>query len=220
MHAHHAPLFSLTAVVLAAVVPAAGAQEPATEPPLEPVIGAEAPSAAVPEAQVVVAGVAETRFNPTHGTVFFRILGQDFADAGRDARVLVNDATVPPGQTFPTARIVGASYRLPAGLNRIEFTGWDVLGRPLRTQSRIWAGDLALAVDVIDHLGNRPVEAVVTVALEKQPSVTAEQLATAGEALFVDLPDERVRVEARGGSGRTASATVPARQGRLQLRLR
>ena len=106
------------------------------------------------------------------------------------------------------------------GLNRIEFSGWDALGRPLRTERRIWAGDLALAVELVDPVSNTLVDAAVTVALQKQPTVSVERETDQGRVLFVDLPDERLRVEARDASGRTASTTVAARQGRLRLRLR
>lgn len=223
-------LCMLTCALLVVVALDAGAQQAVTESDEAPApaggpgpglaVVPEAAPAQVPEARVAVGGVAETRFNPTHGTVFFHVLGLDLADAGRDARVLVNDAPLAPGQTASSARIVSASYRLPSGLSRIEFTGWDALGRPLRTESRIWAGDLALEVEVVDPIANGLVEAVITVALDKQPTVSVERLAEDGRALFVDLPDERLRVDARDPSGRVASATVQARQGRLQLRLR
>jgi len=230
MHSLRPMLRLLICALLAAAVLDAGAQQAVNEsdvasapvggPDEAPVVAPEIAPAPVPEARIDVGGVAETRFNPTHGTIFFHVLGLDLADAGRDARVLVNDSPLTPGQTVGSARIVSASYRLPPGLSRIEFTGWDALGRPLRTESRIWAGDLALEVEVVDPVANALVEAVITVTLDRQPTVSMERVADDGRALFVDLPDERLRVGARDLSGRVASATVPARQGRLQLRLR
>jgi hypothetical protein len=207
------------ALLMIIVADAGGQQPPVTsdtgsEPPVSPV------AAPVPEARIAVGGIAENRFNPTHGTVFFLVSGLDLADGGRDARVLVNDVVLGPGQTVPSARIVGASYRLVPGLNRVEFTGWDALGRPLRTERRIWAGDLALEVSIDTPVGAGFSPATVTVELEKQPSISASLTTSGGRALFVDLPDERLKVEAEDGAGRRATALVEARQGRLALRLR
>jgi hypothetical protein len=213
---------SLSCALLIGVAAQAGAQQSPPRPDLvpAPIESTETQAAPVPEAGIVVGGIAEDRFNPTHGTVFFHISGLDLADGGRDARVLVNDAVLASGQTAPSARIVGASYRVPTGLSRIEFTGWDALGRPLRTERRIWAGDLALEVRVDDPAGAGFSRATVTVMLEKQPSVSATHTTSGGRALFTDLPEERLRVLAEDGAGRRASATVAARQGRVTLRLR
>lgn len=195
----------------------AGLARAQTPPPADP---QPLPGIEASEAVVRVEGVAENRFNPTHGTVFFVIENGDFPARLDDLTVLVNEAPVPASRLSVSRRIVSASYVLPPGLNEIVLRARDPLGRLQSADTLVWAGDGLLVVDVVDVAGV-PVEgATVTARLANQRSVQATVDAPGGVAQFVNLPPESLAVEAAHPDGRSGSLAVPPGQQRALLVLR
>ena len=104
---------------------------------------------------VSVSGIAETRFNPTHGTVFFTISGASFPNDARDVAVLINDNQLPPSALSLSRRIIAASFAMPPGMNEIILRAWDSQGRMMTADTIVWAGDLTILVDVVDLSGEK-----------------------------------------------------------------
>lgn len=201
----------------------AGGQTPAETPASDsppPAADLPAPAVEPSEAVVRIEGVAETRFNPTHGTIFFTLSGTDFPVKAEDIAVLINDAPVPAARVSISRRIVSASYVMPPGLNEVVLRAWDPLGRLISADALLWAGDRLLVIDVVDVAG-LPVEgADVTARLANQRSVQATVGAPGGVAQFVNLPPESIAVEASHPDGRSGSLAVPPDQPRAVLTLR
>jgi hypothetical protein len=212
-------LLALTAVAVAQTAPE-------TAPPTGDNI-AEAPAEAVSPAPIVdaeavirIEGVAENRFNPTHGTVFFVLNGADFPTQAGDVAVLLNDAQLPSPDVSLSRRIVAASYVMSPGLNELILRSWDAEGRLMSADALVWAGDRLLVIDVVD-LAGQPVEgATVTAHLANQRAVQATVDAPGGVAQFLNLPDESIAVEARHPDGRSGSIAVPPEVQRAILTLR
>jgi hypothetical protein len=197
--------------------PAGGPAEPAADPLLQQtqVQQVDAP----PPLSVTIAGVAETRFNPTYGSVFFVVSGGDLADAGRDARITADGRVLPSTRTSVSPRIVAGRYRLAPGPRQLTMTGWDSSGRPLEAEARIWTGELPLLVVVTDFAGRPVRQARATVSLDSQRRVVEERRVRDGVARFENLPDERVLVEVSAADGTRESRVVPAAQGMVEFRL-
>jgi hypothetical protein len=167
-----------------------------------------------------VEGVAENRFNPTHGTVFFTLSGTDFPAKAQDVTVLVNETPLPASRVSISRRIVSASFAMPPGLNEVVLRALDPLGRLISADTLLWAGDRLLVIDVVDAVG-MPVEgASVTARLANQRSVQATVEAQDGVAQFVNLPVESIAVEAAHPDGRSGSLAVPPEEQRAVLVLR
>ena len=187
---------------------------------------AAVPAAATPppivdaEAVIRIEGVAENRFNPTHGTVFFVLNGADFPTEAGDVAVLLNDAQLPSPDVSLSRRIVAASYVMPTGLNELILRSWDAEGRLMSADALVWAGDRLLVVDVVDLAGQPVAGATVTAQLANQRSVQATVDAPGGVAQFVNLPDESIAVEARHPDGRSGAVAVPPEVQRAILTLR
>lgn len=197
----------------------ARAQEPATAT-AEPPPPVAVPAGDAPEAVVRVEGVAENRFNPTHGTVFFTLSGTDFPAKAQDVTVLINETPLPASRVSISRRIVSASYVMPPGLNDVVLRALDPLGRLISADTLLWAGDRLLVIDVVDAVG-MPVEgASVTARLANQRSVQATVEAQDGVAQFVNLPVESIAVEAAHPDGRSGSLAVPPEEQRAVLVLR
>jgi len=200
------PLIQAGAILLLLAASAAGAQD----------AGVSAPSAG----EVSVSGISPTRFNPTHGTMFFTLNGAYFPADARDVAVIIGDRQLPVGSLSVSRRIVSASYIMDPGANTITLRAWDAAGQVLTSQVTVWSGDLTLVVDVTDSLG-RPVERGQLVAsLARDRSVTTTAPIRAGRAEVVNLPDADIRIEAIQPSGLEATAVVPARGRRASLILR
>ena len=210
-----AGLLALNAVAVAqttpeSVPPAAVAPGDAASPP--PIVDAEA--------VIRIEGVAENRFNPTHGTVFFVLNGADFPTEAGEIAVLLNDAQLPSPDVSLSRRIVAASYVMPKGLNELILRSWDAEGRLMSADALVWAGDRLLVIDVVD-LAGQPVDGVsVTAHLANQRAVQTTVDAPGGVAQFVNLPDESIAVEARHPDGRSGSLAVPPDVQRAILTLR
>ncbi|MGI9265342.1 MAG: hypothetical protein ACR2QU_10450, partial [Gammaproteobacteria bacterium] len=58
---------------------------------------------------VSVTGISETRFNPTHGTVFFTVSGASFPTDARDVAVLINEDQLLPSALSLSRRIIAAN---------------------------------------------------------------------------------------------------------------
>lgn len=192
--------------------PAASPAEPAAGPLIQQI---EEP----PPLSVIIAGVSETRFNPTYGSVFFVVSGGDLADAGRDARITADGRVLPSTRTSVSPRIVAGRYRLAPGPRQLTMTGWDGSGRPLEAEARIWTGELPLLVVVTDFAGRPVRQARATVSLDSQRRVVEERQVRDGMARFENLPDERVLVEVSAADGTRESRVVPAAQGTVEFRL-
>jgi hypothetical protein len=195
-------------------------QAPASTPSPPADAGPTVPAIEPSEAVVRIEGVAENRFNPTHGTMFFKLSGADFPVKAEDVAVLINEAPVPASRVAISRRIVSASYVMPPGLNDIVLRAWDPLGRLISADALLWAGDRLLVIDVVDVAG-LPVEgAEVTARLANQRSVQDTVRAAGGVAQFVNLPSESIAVEASHPDGRSGSLAVPPDQQRAVLTLR
>jgi hypothetical protein len=184
---------------------------------------AAAQEAAVPApspGEVVISGISPSRFNPTHGTVFFTLNGAYFPADPRDVAVIIGDRQLPVSNLSVTRRIVSAAYVMDSGMNEVTLRAWDASGQVLTFRVTVWSGDLNLAVDVTDELG-RPVERGRLVAsLAGEPSVHSTLPIRNGRAEVVNLPDVDIRLEASRPSGRETVAVVPARDRRASLVLR
>ncbi len=222
---HARPAFWLCGLLVLAGT--AGAQSP-TDPSqteadeaMPPEQSADAPDAIVDsEAVIRVEGIAENRFNPTHGTVFFVLRGADFPTEIRDVAVLVNEAQVPSPQVSLSRRIVSAGIVMTPGLNEIILRSWDAEGRLMSADALVWAGDRLLVIDVVD-LDGQPVDGATVIAqLANQRSVQSTVEAAGGVAQFVNLPLESIAVEARHPDGRSGSLAVPPEVQRAILTLR
>ena len=172
------------------------------------------------DAVVRIEGVAENRFNPTHGTMFFVLSGADFPVKAEDVAVLINEAPLPASRLAISRRIVSASYAMPPGLNEITFRARDPLGRFMAADALLWAGDGLLVIDVVDVAGLPVTGASVTARLANQRSVQAAAEAPDGVAQFVNLPPESIAVEAVHPDGRSGSVALAPREQRAILVLR
>jgi hypothetical protein len=183
---------------------------------------AQSPEVATQEVigDVSVSGIAETRFNPTHGTVFFTVSGASFPAEARDVAVLINDNQLPPSTLSLSRRIIAASFAMPQGMNEIVLRAWDSQGRMMTADTIVWAGDLTIRVDVVD-LSGEPVDgAIVTARMANQRSVQATMPAPGGTTEFLNLPDENIVLDATHPDGRSASITIRASERRALLTLR
>lgn len=170
--------------------------------------------------EVAISGISPSRFNPTHGTVFFTVSGAYFPADPRDVAVIIGDRQLPGLNLSVTRRIVSAAYLMDSGMNEVTLRAWDASGQVLTSRVAVWSGDLSLAVDVTDDLG-RPVERGRLVAsLAGQPSVHSTVPILNGRAQVVNLPDADIRLEASQPSGGDSVAVVPARDRRASLVLR
>jgi len=169
---------------------------------------------------VSVSGISETRFNPTHGTVFFTVSGASFPTDARDVAILINDDQLLPSALSLSRRIIAASLVLSRGMNEVVLRAWDSQGRMMTADTIVWAGNLTLLVDIVD-IGGEPVSgAVVTARLANQRSVHAALEAPGGTAEFVNLPDESIVLDATHPDGRSASITLRASERRALMTLR
>ena len=200
------PLLPASAVILLLATGAPCAQD----------TGSASPS----PGEVAVSGISPTRFNPTHGTVFFTLSGAYFPSDPRDVAVIIDDRQLPVGNLSVSRRIVAAAYIMNPGTNTITLRAWDAAGQVLTTRVTVWAGDLPLAVDVTD-LAGRPVESGELVAsLVRDPTVRSVVPIRDGRAEVENLPDADVRIEARQGAALRAESVFAARDRRVSLVLR
>jgi hypothetical protein len=169
---------------------------------------------------VVVSGISETRFNPTHGTVFFTVSGASFPTDVRDVAVLINDDQMLPATLSLSRRIIAASFAMPQGMNEVVLRAWDSQGRMMTADTIVWAGDLTILVDVVDMLGEPVDGAIVTARMANQRSVKATMVAPGGTTEFVNLPDENIVLDATHADGRSATLTLRASERRALLTLR
>lgn len=172
------------------------------------------------EAEIRIEGLAENRFNPTHGTVFFVLSGADFPAEVSDVAVLVNDAQVPAPRVSLSRRIVSAGYVMPQGLNEVILRAWDQQGRLMSADTLVWAGDRLLVIDVVDDTGQPLEGAAVTAQLANQRSVQVTVQAHGGVAQFVNLPGESIALAASFPDGRSGILTVGPDEQRAILVLR
>ena len=93
-----------------------------------------------------VEGIAETRFNPTHGTAFFLLTGADFPTGAGDVAVLVNENQLPGSRVSLSRRIVTASYVMPPGLNEVILRTLSVINH------RLELGEVTPELDLADDL--------------------------------------------------------------------
>lgn len=183
------------------------AQETATTPDVSPAV-------------ISIEGLSENRFNPDHGTVFFKIRDGSFPADARDVAVLINDNQLPAGRLALSRRIIAAAYAMPPGLNEVVLRAWDAQGELLTADALVWVGNLTIVVDVVDMLGEPVDGASVTARLANQRSVKITVNAPAGAVEIANLPDENIVLEALHPDGRTAVETVPASTRRAILALR
>ena len=183
---------------------------------------AQTPDTAMQEVigDVSVSGISETRFNPTHGTVFFTVSGASFPTDARDVAVLINDDQMLPATLSLSRRIIAASFAMPQGMNEIVLRAWDSQGRMMTADTIVWAGDLTILVDVVDMLGEPVDGAIVTARLANQRSVKATMDAPGGTTEFVNLPDENIVLDATHPDGRSATLTLRASERRALMTLR
>lgn len=180
----------------------------------------EAPIQPPSQGDVAVSGVSSERFNPTHGTAFFRASGAYFPADPRDVAVMIGDRQLPAGNLSVTRRIVAASYVMPPGPNTMTLRAWDASGQVLTGEVRIWAGNLTLEVMVVDALGNPAGEGELTARLSADPSVVATVAVQEGRGEIVNLPDEDILLEARHPDGRRGTASARASERRATVVLR
>jgi hypothetical protein len=169
---------------------------------------------------VSISGVSPERFNPTHGTAFFRVSGAFFPADPRDVAVIIDDRQLPAGRLAVSRRVVAASYVMSPGRNSMTLRAWDAAGQVLTAQTQVWAGDLTLEVEIADGLGNLMDGVEVTASLSAAPSVRSTVSVTGGRVEFVNLPDAEILLEARHPTGLHASAIVRASERRTGLVLR
>lgn len=170
--------------------------------------------------EISVSGIAPTRFNPTHGTVFFSVRGAFFPSDSRDVAVIIDDRQLPGDRVTVTRRIVSASYIMGPGRSTVTLRAWDVAGQVLTASETVWSGDLTLAVEISDGLGAPVKDAELVASLAREPAVRTVVPVRNGRAEVVNLPDADIRLEVSGPSGRSAVAVVPARDRRVSLALR
>lgn len=170
--------------------------------------------------EVTISGVSPTRFNPTHGTAFFRVSGAYFPSDPRDVAVIVGERQLSAGSLAVTRRIAAASYVMPPGPNSLTLRAWDAGGQVLTTTTRIWAGDLTLSVQVTDAMGNPADGGEVVASLTAAPSVRTVVPVVDGRAELSNLPDAEIRLEATHPGGLSATTTVRAAYRRAELVLR
>jgi hypothetical protein len=179
------------------------------EPPVQEVVG-----------EVAVSGISETRFNPTHGTMFFTVSGASFPSETSDVAVLINETQLLPSSLSLSRRIIAASYVMPQGMNEVVLRSWDNVGRLTTADLIVWAGNLTILVDVVDMLGEPVAGVSVTAKLANQRSVQETLEAHQGTVEFVNLPNENIVLEAGHPDGRSATLTIPASDRRALLTLR
>jgi hypothetical protein len=178
-------------------------------------------SAALPSPGTVeVLGVAEDRFNPTHGTVFFQVSDAFFPADPRDVAVIVNDRQLPPGDLSVSRRIVSASYVVPEGANEVVLRAWDAAGQVLTASARFWAGDLTVVAHLTDFSGALLDGAEVVAALQADQEVRSVSQSRDGVVEFVNVPSSGVVLTARHFSGLEGEARMGPGERRARLVLR
>jgi len=180
----------------------------------------ESPSSTPSAGTISVSGVSAERFNPTHGTAFFRVSGAYFPSDPRDVAVIIDDRQLPAGNLAVSRRIVAASFVMAPGPNTLVLRAWDNSGQVLTSETRLWAGDLTMEVEITDVLGSPVKDGQLTASLATAPSIRSTVAVANGRAELVNLPDEDLLLEASDPSGRRAILTVRAADRRAALVLR
>lgn len=180
----------------------------------------EAPAPGPSSGDVSLSGISEVRFNPTHGTLFFRVSGAFFPTDPRDVAVIIGERQLPAGNLAVSRRLVSASYVMPPGPNTITLRAWDASGEVLTAERRVWAGDLTLQVEILDVLGNPLESGELTASLAVSPSVRSTVAVHNGGAVIVNLPDEEILLEAETPAGYRGSLRVRAADRRATLLVR
>ncbi len=169
---------------------------------------------------VEVLGVAEDRFNPTHGTVFFQLADAFFPADPRDVAVIVNDRQLPPGDISVSRRIVSASYVVPDGANEIVLRAWDAMGQVLTASTRFWAGNLTVVAHLTDFSGALLDGVEVVAVLEADETVRSASQSREGVAEFANVPASGVVLTARHPTGLQGEARLGPGERRARLVLR
>ena len=183
-------------------------------------VAQETPSSTPSPGTVSVSGVSPERFNPTHGTAFFRVSGAYFPSDPRDVAVIIDDRQLPAGNLAVSRRIVAASFVMAPGPNSLVLRAWDDSGQVLTSETPVWAGELTMEVEITDVLGNPVEDGQLTASLTALPSIRSTVAVANGRAELVNLPDEELLLEASDPSGRSAVLTVRAADRRAALVLR
>ncbi|MEE8528376.1 MAG: hypothetical protein V3S70_07365 [Gammaproteobacteria bacterium] len=173
-----------------------------------------------PRAAVVISGVAEMRFNPRIGTLFFRILGAELSEDATDAVVYINGRQVSSRELAVASNVIAVNYVFVGGLNEIQLRSLDKRGQPVEADSLLWAGSHLFVVDVVDRNQNPVDGALVSVELADDRSVKATAETIYGSAVFRNLPPAMVVVRAESPTGRRTRETVPGDSGSVLLQLR
>src|SRR6185436_10598224 len=114
-------------------------------------------------AVVHLTGVSETNFTPRNTTIGFSISEGAFSTDPAGAKIFLNGVQAAASSIQVTSTLINFTAALAEGINQVSFFGFDAEGRIVHKAATLWAGNLTLAVSVVDQ-NNQPASGALVTA--------------------------------------------------------
>ena len=161
------------------------------------------------DAQVSIAGVSETSFNPVDSTVQFDITNGAFSSSPANFLVFNNGELVPSSAIEISANSISIPSNLKEGRNDIDIYVKDNQDLSLLTDTTLWVGSQTLNATILDKNGQSISDVVVKAKLGDDQNVLAEAKSSGnGQVSFPNLPNRTIILDALAGDGRFVSSAT------------
>ena len=147
-------------------------------------------------------------FNSQNGLIF-SLTGSSFDLTTADVVLTINGARVAASAINIAHHLLTANITLANGRNDVSLKAYDVEGRPVYFNGRLWAGSSTLSVRLVNPDGTIfTAGATVTASLSDDPTITAQATTVNGVAMFTSMPARTILIKAKGSGNETGSAGV------------
>jgi hypothetical protein len=169
--------------------------------------------------ELALANLSPTALAPLGSPVRFELTGATLSTDPTDVRVFRNGVDLPASRVQLDGNAIVLNGALGEGRNHFVVLGADSEGKALSAEVTLWAGGYTLYVSVRDEQGQPADGALVSLRLGDDKSVGAESTSSGGLAIFSNLPNWTVLLEARASGNRFATVATYGAASSALLRL-
>ena len=196
-----------------------GSEQPPPPVVVDPPVETEEMEYTPSPAEVSLAGVSETAFNPVAGTVTFEITGGTLSADMRDIHLLHNYEDVPHESMVISEDTISVPSLLVEGRNHLDLLASDSNGYLMALQATLWVGAHTLTVTVLDDEGYEVDGAEVTAVLPEGENVEVTATTVDGEVSFQNVPNRTILITATTSDNEYGSIGVAGGVGHVELEL-
>lgn len=154
----------------------------------------------ISQAKFALPGLRADAFNPVTRPLKIAMTGETFLTDATRVNLTINGVPVPADQLTVRPHLIRADGALRDGKNAIAVTALTKDHYTVQYQATVWAGSRTLRVE-LEKPDGKPFRATAAVVakLGDDPSVFKKAAAVNGVAVFRNLPDRTVVLEAKSG---------------------